>query len=162
MEAIVRRSAGLLNVKIEPDAAALLAKSSRGTPRVVNRLLRRMRDFAQFAVSGGAKKNVVIPLAVVRDGLARLEIDSLGLEKQDRDILKIIIERYRGGPVGAETLAISIGESVETLEDYYEPFMIQAGLLQRSPRGRMVTSLAYGHLGLAPLNAGNGENSLFG
>ncbi|MDR1858975.1 MAG: Holliday junction branch migration DNA helicase RuvB [Treponema sp.] len=156
MEAIVRRSAGLLNVKINADAASLLAKSSRGTPRVVNRLLRRMRDFAQFAGSAA------ITLPVVRDGLERLEIDSLGLEKQDRDILKIIVERYRGGPVGAETLAISIGESVETLEDYYEPYLIQAGLLQRSPRGRMVTDLAYGHLGLTP-NASPeyGNTSLF-
>jgi len=153
MEAIVRRSAGLLNVKINADAAALLAKSSRGTPRVVNRLLRRMRDFAQFS---GAE---TITLTVVKDGLMRLEIDALGLEKQDRDILKIIIERYRGGPVGAETLAISIGESVETLEDYYEPYLIQAGLLQRSPRGRMVTSLGYGHLGLTPPESAsrNGE-----
>ena len=109
MEAIVRRSAGLLNVAIGADAASLLAASSRGTPRVVNRLLRRMRDFAQFA------GNAAITLPVVRDGLARLEIDALGLEKQDRDILKIIIERYKGGAVGAETLAISIGESVETL-----------------------------------------------
>ncbi|MDR0495384.1 MAG: Holliday junction branch migration DNA helicase RuvB [Treponema sp.] len=156
MEAIVRRSAGLLNVKIDNDASALLAKSSRGTPRVVNRLLRRMRDFAQNASSAA------ITLPVLRDGLKRLEIDALGLEKQDRDILKIIIERYRGGPVGAETLSISIGESVETLEDYYEPYLIQAGLLQRSPRGRMATSLAYGHLGLAPDNAGNGETPLFG
>ena len=156
MEAIVRRSAGLLNVKINADAASLLAQSSRGTPRVVNRLLRRMRDFAQFAGSAA------ITLAVVRDGLERLEIDSLGLEKQDRDILRIIVERYRGGPVGAETLAISIGESVETLEDYYEPYLIQAGLLQRSPRGRMVTDLAYGHLGLTP-NASPeyGNTSLF-
>ncbi|MDR0316284.1 MAG: Holliday junction branch migration DNA helicase RuvB, partial [Treponema sp.] len=155
MEAIVRRSAGLLKIKINADAAALLAKSSRGTPRVVNRLLRRMRDFAQF--SGSAS----ITLAVVQDGLMRLEIDSLGLEKQDRDILKIIVERYRGGPVGAETLAISIGESVETLEDYYEPYLIQAGLLQRSPRGRMVTSFAYGHLGLTPNDNGSAEASLF-
>ena len=155
MEAIVRRSAGLLDVKIKDDAAALLANSSRGTPRVVNRLLRRMRDFAQYSGS------TAITLAVVKDGLARLEIDSLGLEKQDRDILKIIIERYRGGPVGADTLAISIGESVETLEDYYEPYLIQAGLLQRSPRGRMVTDYAYGHLGLTPNKAGNTEASLF-
>ncbi|MDR0455835.1 MAG: Holliday junction branch migration DNA helicase RuvB, partial [Treponema sp.] len=94
MEAIVRRSAGLLKVKVNADAAALLAKSSRGTPRVVNRLLRRMRDFAQFSGSDA------ITLPVVQDGLARLEIDALGLEKQDREILKIIIERYRGGPVG--------------------------------------------------------------
>jgi Holliday junction DNA helicase RuvB len=147
MEAIVRRSAGLLNIKIDNDAAVLLAKSSRGTPRVVNRLLRRMRDFAQY--SGSAN----ITLTVVKDGLTKLEIDALGLEKQDRDILKIIIERYQGGPVGAETLAISIGESVETLEDYYEPYLIQSGLLQRTPRGRMVTTLAYGHLGLTPVNA---------
>jgi len=152
MEAIVRRSAGLLDVKIDNDAAALLAKSSRGTPRVVNRLLRRMRDYAQHAGSAS------ITLTVVKTGLTKLEIDALGLEKQDRDILRIIIERYQGGPVGAETLAISIGESVETLEDYYEPYLIQSGLLQRTPRGRTVTSLAYGHLGLAPVNS---ENTLF-
>jgi len=162
MEAIVHRSAGLLGVKIKPDAASLLAKSSRGTPRVVNRLLRRMRDFAQFAATG-SKASTAISLNVVRDGLDRLEIDSLGLEKQDRDILRMIIERYKGGPVGAETLAISVGESVETLEDYYEPFLIQVGLLQRTPRGRMVTSFAYGHLGLKPptRDTGNGEGFLF-
>ncbi|WP_461248407.1 Holliday junction branch migration DNA helicase RuvB, partial [Treponema sp. R6D11] len=106
MEAIVRRSAGLLDIKIQDDAASLLAKSSRGTPRVVNRLLRRMRDFAQYS----GEKAITTP--VVTSGLSRLEIDALGLEKQDRDILKIIIERYKGGPVGADTLAISIGESV--------------------------------------------------
>jgi Holliday junction DNA helicase RuvB len=154
MEAIVRRSADLLNITINADAVTLLVKSSRGTPRVVNRLLRRMRDFAQFSGSAAITK------ATVSDGLSRLEVDHLGLEKKDRDILKIIIERYRGGPVGAETLAISIGESVETLEDYNEPFLIQAGLLQRSPRGRMVTPLAYGHLGLTPVNS-NDTGSLF-
>lgn len=146
LEAIVRRSAGLLNIKIDNDAASLLAKSSRGTPRVVNRLLRRMRDFSQYAGEPS------ITLRVVRTGLSRLEIDELGLEKQDREILKIIIERYKGGPVGAETLAISIGESVETLEDYYEPYLIQAGLIQRTSRGRVVTGIAYGHLGIAPNN----------
>ncbi|MDR0502292.1 MAG: Holliday junction branch migration DNA helicase RuvB [Treponema sp.] len=155
MEAIVSRSADLLNVQIDADAASLLAKSSRGTPRVVNRLLRRMRDFAQY------EGEVSITLPVVKSGLSRLEIDSLGLERQDREILKIIIERYKGGPVGAENLAITIGESVETLEDYYEPYLIQAGLLQRSPRGRIVTTLAYGHLGLAPSSSVGGENSLF-
>jgi len=153
LEAIVRRSAGLLKVKIDNDAASLLAKSSRGTPRVVNQLLKRMRDFAQYAGEPS------ITSAVVKDGLSRLEIDELGLEKQDREILKIMIERYKGGPVGADTLAISIGESVETLEDYYEPFLIQAGLIQRTPRGRVVTNFAYGHLGLAP--AANSEGSLF-
>ncbi|MCL2444333.1 MAG: Holliday junction branch migration DNA helicase RuvB [Treponema sp.] len=146
LEAIVHRSAGLLNVKIEKDAANLLAKSSRGTPRVVNQLLKRMRDFAQYA----GEASITVP--VVKNGLSRLEIDELGLEKQDRQILEIIIDRYKGGPVGAETLAISIGESVETLEDYYEPFLIQAGLLQRTPRGRVVTSFGYGHLGLTPNN----------
>jgi Holliday junction DNA helicase RuvB len=103
-----------------------------------------MRDFAQYS----GKDCVTLP--VVREGLSKLEIDELGLEKQDREILKIIIERYKGGPVGAENLAISIGESVETLEDYYEPYLIQAGLLQRTARGRVVTSLTYGHLGIAP------------
>jgi Holliday junction DNA helicase RuvB len=150
MEAIVRRSAGILNVTIDGDAASLLAASSRGTPRVVNRLLRRMRDFAQ--VSGAGR----ITVAVVRDGLKRLEIDDLGLEKHDREILRIIIERYSGGPVGAETLAISVGEAVDTLEDYYEPYLIQSGLLQRTPRGRMATGLAYEHLRMAvPAKAGD-------
>ena len=153
LEAIVHRSAGLLNVKIENDAASLLAKSSRGTPRVVNQLLKRMRDFAQYSGEPSITK------AVVSTGLTRLEIDELGLEKQDREILKIIIERYKGGPVGAETLAISIGESVETLEDYYEPFLIQAGLIQRTPRGRVVTSFGYGHLGLE--NSNENERLLF-
>jgi len=175
MEAIVRRSAGLLGASINPDAGALLAASSRGTPRVVNRLLRRMRDFAQSAAQSAAlcaaqsakrqadkaADSAPITLEVVKTGLARLEIDSLGLERQDRDILKMIIERYRGGPVGAETLAISVGESVETLEDYYEPFLIQAGLLQRTPRGRMATSLAYGHLGLAAPEGDAGNGFLF-
>jgi Holliday junction DNA helicase RuvB len=145
MEAIVRRSAGILQVVIDEDAASLLAVSSRGTPRVVNRLLRRMRDFAQVLNGGGA---VRITKTVVAEGLGRLEIDSLGLEKHDREILRIIIERYNGGPVGAETLAISAGEAVDTLEDYYEPYLIQMGLLQRTPRGRMVTPLAYKHLDL--------------
>ena len=154
MEAIIFRSANILHISIQPDAASLLARCSRKTPRVVNRLLRRMRDFAQFAGSSS------ITLDVVTQGLARLEIDELGLEKQDREILRIIIERYKGGPVGAETLAISIGESVETLEDYYEPYLVQAGLLQRSLRGRMATSFAYGHLGLSQPKTGN-EGLLF-
>ncbi|MDR2633226.1 MAG: Holliday junction branch migration DNA helicase RuvB [Treponema sp.] len=151
MEAIVRRSAGILKVSVDDDAAALLAASSRGTPRVVNRLLRRMRDFAQVLGAGP------ITAGVVTEGLKRLEIDALGLEKHDREILRIIIERYNGGPVGAETLAISVGEAVDTLEDYYEPYLIQAGLLQRTPRGRVVTALAYEHLKLVRgTNEGNG------
>jgi Holliday junction DNA helicase RuvB len=160
MEAIVRRSAGILGVAIDDDAASLLARSSRGTPRVVNRLLRRIRDFAQVLAAQVSAAQVLasntapsktasaknITREIVEEGLSRLEIDSLGLERYDREILKIIIERHGGGPVGAETLAISIGESVDTLEDYYEPYLIQAGLIQRTPRGRMVTSLAYEYL----------------
>ena len=148
MEAIVRRSAGILNIEVENNAASLLARSARGTPRVVNRLLRRVRDFAQI------RGDTVISQATVREALDRLEVDTLGLERHDREILRIIIQRYAGGPVGAETLAISIGESVDTLEDYYEPYLIQAGLLQRTPRGRMVTALAYEHLSLKRENSG--------
>jgi Holliday junction DNA helicase RuvB len=150
MEAIVKRSAGILGISVDQDAAALMAKSALGTPRVVNRLLRRVRDFAQVRdVNAVTSKSVLSPHItkdIVEESLARLEIDPLGLEKYDREILKIIIERYGGGPVGAETLAISIGESVDTLEDYYEPYLIQAGLIQRTPRGRMVTSFTYEYL----------------
>jgi Holliday junction DNA helicase RuvB len=146
MEAIVRRSAGILKTDLDDDAASLIAASARGTPRVANRLLRRMRDFAQILGSG------VINRDVVAEGLKRLEIDSLGLERHDREILKMIVERYGGGPVGAETLAISVGEAVDTLEDYYEPYLIQAGLLQRTPRGRTVTDLACTHLNLQRRN----------
>jgi Holliday junction DNA helicase RuvB len=142
LTSIILRSAGILGVKINPDASLALARCSRGTPRVANRLLRRMRDFAQVLGDG------IITCAVVADGLAQLEIDSLGLERYDREILASIIENYSGGPVGAETLAISVGEALDTLEDYYEPYLIQAGLLQRTPRGRMVTERAYTHLGL--------------
>ncbi len=142
LASIIKRSANILSVGIDNDAALLLAKCCRGTPRVANRVLRRMRDFAQ--VDGSS----VINAATVRDGLARLEIDSIGLEKYDREILRSIIENFGGGPVGAETLAISIGESMDTLEDYYEPYLIQCGLIQRTPRGRMVTEKAYSLLGI--------------
>ena len=161
MEAIVRRSSGILNIPVENRAASLLARSARGTPRVVNRLLRRVRDFAQVraAQTGG---DSAITLETVKDALNKLEVDSLGLERHDREILRIIITRYAGGPVGAETLAISIGESVDTLEDYYEPYLIQAGLLQRTPRGRMVTALAYEHMGLKRENSGrDSDGGLF-
>lgn len=153
IEAIIRRSAGLLNIKIDADATALLARCSRFTPRVTNRLLRRMRDFAQVALSQSITK------AIVEDGLKRLEIDELGLERLDREILRMVIERYSGGPVGAETLAISVGEAVDTLEDFYEPFLIQAGFLERTPRGRTASALAYKHLGINP---GAQPRGLFG
>jgi len=154
MEAIVRRSAGILGIAIKGDAASLLARSARGTPRVVNRLLRRVRDFAQIKAK---EAELLVTREIVEESLKRLEIDPLGLERYDREILKIIITRYGGGPVGAETLAISIGESVDTLEDYYEPYLIQAGLIQRTPRGRMVTDLAYAHLNLNRRNTENGQ-----
>jgi holliday junction DNA helicase RuvB len=142
LESIIRRSARILETEIDPDAASRLASSSRGTPRIANRLLRRMRDFAQ--VEGGGR----VTERIVEAGLERLEIDMLGLERLDRAILRAIIETYSGGPVGAETLAISIGEGVDGLEDYYEPYLIQAGLLARTPRGRVATPAAYAHLGL--------------
>lgn len=140
LSSIINRSASILGVPVDEDAALLMASCSRGTPRVANRVLRRMRDFAQVA---GSKK---ISVDIVRDGLSRLGIDNLGLEHYDREILLSIINNFGGGPVGAETLAISIGESIDTLEDYYEPYLIQCGLLQRTPRGRVATEKAYEHL----------------
>jgi Holliday junction DNA helicase RuvB len=148
--AILKRSTGILGASIEDGAAELLAQASRGTPRVANRLLRRMRDFAQ--VSG----TDVINAKVVADGLARLEVDRYGLERHDRDVLAAIIEKFGGGPVGAETLAVSTNESIETLEDYLEPFLIQSGFIMRTPRGRVATPLAYDHLGYKKTHADNG------
>lgn len=151
IELVVRRSSRILNIDITDDATRLLASTSRGTPRIANRLLRRMRDFAQVAESDR------ITRTIVADGLDRLEVDNLGLERIDREILKAIILKYAGGPVGAETLAITVGEAVDSLEDYYEPFLIQAGLIARTPRGRVATPLAYKHLGLETYN----ENGRF-
>jgi Holliday junction DNA helicase RuvB len=149
MEAIVHRSAKILSVPVDADAATLLASGARGTPRVVNRLLRRMRDFAQVLGEGRITRRVVA------EGFKKLEIDAAGLERYDREILRTIAEKYGGGPVGAETLAISVGEAVDTLEDYYEPFLIQTGFIQRTPRGRILTPAAYEHLGLRRTNNGN-------
>ncbi|MDR1748488.1 MAG: Holliday junction branch migration DNA helicase RuvB [Spirochaetaceae bacterium] len=154
LSSIIRRSAGILAVRLEDEAAAFMADCSRGTPRVANRLLRRMRDFAQVLSDG------VITCDVVTKGLDKLQIDTLGLERYDREILLSIIQNFGGGPVGAETLAISIGESIDTLEDYYEPYLIQCGLLQRTPRGRMATEKAYRHLGIDGKSNGN-ERLLF-
>lgn len=148
LELVIRRSASILEIGIDQKATELLGSTSRGTPRIANRLLRRMRDFAQVA----GKDHVDVQ--VVKEGLSRLEVDSIGLERMDRDILKAIIQKYQGGPVGAETLAITVGEAVDSLEDYYEPFLIQAGFIARTPRGRVATLAAYKHLGLEP----QGEN----
>ena len=142
LELVINRSASILDIKIAKNAVRLLASTSRGTPRIANRLLRRMRDFAQVAGKDS------IDIDIVREGLGRLEVDILGLERLDRDILKAIIMKYAGGPVGAETLAITVGEAVDSLEDYYEPFLIQAGLIARTPRGRVATAFAYKHLGM--------------
>ena len=149
LESVIHRSAAILGVAIDPDAASLLAASSRGTPRIANRLLRRMRDFAQMgiAAAGGTGR---VTTRTVSEGLKRLEVDRMGLERLDREILRAIIQKYAGGPVGAETLAITVGEGVDGLEDYYEPFLIQAGLIARTPRGRVATRAAYEHLGLEP------------
>ncbi|VDA99836.1 Holliday junction DNA helicase RuvB [Olavius algarvensis spirochete endosymbiont] len=144
LEWILRRTAGILDITIEKNASSLLARCSRGTPRVANRLLRRMRDFAQ--VKGVDSINQ----RIIESGLERLKIDTEGLEEQDRRILTVIIDNYGGGPVGAETLAISIGEGIDTLEDFYEPYLIQKGFLARTPRGRVVTDLAHRHLGRKP------------
>ncbi|MEE8441996.1 MAG: Holliday junction branch migration DNA helicase RuvB, partial [Spirochaetia bacterium] len=138
---IIRRSSKILDIQVAPDAVELLSRSSRGTPRIANRILRRMRDFAEVLGDG------VVTTPIVEDGMDRLKIDSEGLEEHDRAILRAIIETYGGGPVGAETLAISVGESIDTLEDFYEPYLIQRGFLKRTPRGRMATQAAYRHLG---------------
>ena len=155
LASIIKRSASILDVKINEDAALSLAQCCRGTPRVANRVLRRMRDFAQVEGSD------VITSKIVKEGLSRLEIDEIGLEKYDREILLSIIQNFGGGPVGAETLAISIGESMDTLEDYYEPYLIQCGLIQRTPRGRIVTDKAYEHLGLKKSSNANNQATLF-
>jgi len=154
IKSIIYRSAKILNVSVDDESATLIAKCSRGTPRVANRLLRRMRDFAQ--VWGNGK----IDIAIVSEGLKSLEIDRAGLDRLDREILKTIIQKYNGGPVGSETLAISIGEAVDTLEDVYEPYLIQIGYLKRTPRGRMATEHAYNHLGLDILK-NKDQGSLF-
>ena len=139
---IVVRSAGILNVPIEPDGAYEIASRSRGTPRIANRLLRRVRDYAQVMADG------VITSKVADEALSKLEVDKLGLDALDRRMLRSIIEFYNGGPVGLETLAATINEESVTLEDVYEPYLLQNGFLTRTPRGRCVTRKAYEHLGI--------------
>ena len=139
---IVTRSAGILEVPIEADGAMEIARRSRGTPRIANRMLRRVRDFAQVRAGG------VITKKVADEALTALEIDYLGLDSIDHRMLRSIIENYRGGPVGLETLAATINEEAVTLEDVYEPYLMQLGFLTRTPRGRCVTEKAYRHLGL--------------
>ena len=151
---IVKRSAGILDVPIEDDGAMEIAKRSRGTPRIANRMLRRVRDFAQVKAGG------VITRAVADQALTALEVDHLGLDAIDRRMLTSIIEHYGGGPVGLETLAATINEEAVTLEDVYEPYLMQMGFLTRTPRGRCVTRRAYEHLGLTPPGGGFGLDQL--
>lgn len=140
---IVTRSAGLLKIEIDPHGALEIARRSRGTPRIVNRLLRRVRDFAEVR-AGGA-----ITRAVADDALAMLDVDMAGLDVMDRKLLRTVVDKFDGGPVGVENLAAAIGEERDTIEDVLEPFLIQQGFLQRTPRGRIATALAYRHFGLA-------------
>ena len=147
LAAIVTRSATILGIEIDEDGAYEIASRSRGTPRIANRLLKRIRDYAQVKGDGN------IDLKIASYALDRLEIDELGLDNTDRRMLKTIIDYYNGGPVGLETLAATVGEEAITLEDVYEPYLMQIGFLSRTPRGRCVTALAYEHLGLkAPKN----------
>ena len=144
LAAIVHRSARILNVAIDHDAAELVAARSRGTPRIANRILRRVRDVAEVRHEGA------VTTAVAEEALTLLEVDWAGLERFDRELLRAVVEKFGGGPVGLSTLAVSLGEEAETIEDVYEPFLLQLGFLQRTPRGRVVTDLGRAHLGALP------------
>jgi Holliday junction DNA helicase RuvB len=139
---IIKRSANLLNLPIEDDACYELAKRSRGTPRIANRLLRRTRDFADF------EDKTIVDLPVVKKALDALDVDEFGLDEMDKDIILAIIEKFKGGPVGLSTLAVAVNEDPGTIEEVYEPFLIQQGFIQRTPRGREATDLAYIRFGL--------------
>ncbi|HEY3491743.1 MAG TPA: Holliday junction branch migration DNA helicase RuvB, partial [Solirubrobacterales bacterium] len=141
---IVERSAGILGVEIDAEGAETIALRSRGTPRVANRLLKRVRDFAQVKGSGR------IGAAAAADALEMLEVDAGGLDRSDRALLETIATKFGGGPVGLSTLAIAIGEEQDTIEDVLEPYLLQQGLLKRTPRGRVLTERAFDHLGLTP------------
>ncbi len=142
---IITRSADILNIGIDADGAAEIASRSRGTPRIANRLLKRVRDFAEIEADG------MITAEVAKDALGRMEVDPLGLDAIDKRMLMTVIRLYNGGPVGLDTLAATIGEESDTIEDVYEPYLMQIGFLSRTPRGRVVTPLAYKHFGI-PFN----------
>ncbi|HKO14998.1 MAG TPA: Holliday junction branch migration DNA helicase RuvB [Gemmatimonadaceae bacterium] len=155
LEQIVDRSALVLNVDVEEGGAHEIARRSRGTPRVANRLLRRVRDYAQVKASG------VITRDVANDLLRMIDVDEFGLDDMDARILKTIIEKFDGGPVGLNNIGASIGEDVSTIEEVYEPFLVQNGFLQRTPRGRIATPLAYRHFGYTPPAATGSQGTLF-
>jgi Holliday junction DNA helicase RuvB len=146
---IVRRSAGILEIELDEAGALAIAGRSRGTPRVANRLLKRVRDFAEVRMEG------IVTAAAAEAALAMLEVDELGLDRLDREILGAICAKFGGGPVGLSTLAVAVGEEQDTIEDVYEPYLLQQGLIKRTPRGRAATAAAFEHLGLAvPAPAG--------
>ena len=151
---IIRRSAGILGIQIDEESLNELAKRSRGTPRVANRLLKRVRDFSQVKGTG------VADLAITQWALEALGVDPMGLENLDREILKVIIDRFDGGPVGIDTIAAAIGEERITIEDVYEPYLIQIGFLNRTQKGRMISNAAYAHLGLVPTGATQIEDQI--
>lgn len=151
LQKIIERSAGILNTSISKEAAFEIARRSRGTPRIANGLLRRVRDFAQVLNDG------IIDIGITQHGLRALNVDEHGLDEMDNRILSTIIEKFKGGPVGLTTIATAVGEESGTIEEVYEPFLIQEGFLQRTPRGREATEKAYTHLGMKPF-AGNRPN----
>jgi holliday junction DNA helicase RuvB len=155
LELIVHRTAEVLKVEIETAGAREIARRSRGTPRVANRLLRRVRDYAQVRANG------VITEDVARAALAMLDVDQFGLDDMDARILKAIIEKFEGGPVGVSTISAAIGEDASTLEEVYEPFLVQQGFLQRTPRGRVATPMAYRHFGYTPPPVPSEQVALF-
>jgi holliday junction DNA helicase RuvB len=155
LEIIVRRSAGLLGANLRDDGAEEIARRSRGTPRIANRLLRRVRDYAEVRADG------VITRGVARTALELYEVDEEGLDRLDRGVLEALIRRFGGGPVGLSTLAVAVGEEMETVEVVAEPFLVRAGLLTRTPRGRVATPAAWEHLGLTPPQPA-GPSTLFG
>ncbi|MDN5345193.1 MAG: holliday junction helicase RuvB [Clostridia bacterium] len=147
LEQIILRAASILQVGIEPDGAREIAGRARGTPRVANRLLKRVRDYAEVRAGG------VITGEVAREALDLLQVDTLGLDSSDRRLLLTLVQKFNGGPVGLDTLAAAISEEPDTIEDVYEPFLLQHGFIQRTPRGRLATTRAYEHLGIARLNS---------
>jgi Holliday junction DNA helicase RuvB len=154
LAAIVARSARILGVEIDPRAAAEIAGRARGTPRIANRILRRVRDVAEVRHQGS------VSLPIAREALELLDVDEAGLERIDRELLRAIVERFDGGPVGLSTLAVALGEETDTVEDVYEPYLLQLGFIQRTPRGRVVTRLGRAHIG-APEPAEPAAKSLF-
>jgi len=154
LETIVTRSSSILKIEIHPEGAGEIARRSRGTPRISNRLLKRVRDYAQV------KANGVITKDVAEKSLAMMEIDHFGLDKMDHKLMLTLIEKFRGGPVGVESLAASISEEKDTIEDVLEPYLMQSGFIQRTPRGRIATEIAYKHFGITPPKK-NQQDKLF-